>query len=366
MYNEDLESIKVSLNNLFLDPNNPRFWSEREIAEVRDSKIPDEKAQQDAQRRIREHGIEELYYSMLRNGYLPLDTIVVRPINGHGGKYVVVEGNRRLAALKMLLNALEMGTIEEEGIDEDYLDRLEESINDGINVLVYKGTDTDDISWLLQGIRHISGIRPWQPAQRAKLVAQRIEKDKMSFAQAGQQFGLSAKAVGRLYRAYKGLEQMRSDDEYGSKSKNEYFSLFEEAYRNKVVRDWLSWDDKLNEFTNNSNIKQFYSWIVPDDEQGNKRRMHDPKHVSILAGLLEKERQDLLGQIDRYEVSVEEAKGFADASPTPRNWKSELKQAQKVIINIPLEALVNAEEELVTTLREIRDFADNLLSKYQN
>ena len=51
---------------------------------------------------IRGHGVTELQYSILRNGFLPLDRIVVRPISGSNGKYVVVEGTRRLAALRFL------------------------------------------------------------------------------------------------------------------------------------------------------------------------------------------------------------------------------------------------------------------------
>ena len=102
-----------------------------------------------------------------------------------------------------------------------------------------------------------AGIRPWQPAQRARLVADQIESKGLSFSEAGQKFGLSAQAVGRLYRAYKALEQMRQDDDFQGKALNEYFSLFEEAIRNRQTRDWLGWRDELTQFENTSNLKQF-------------------------------------------------------------------------------------------------------------
>ncbi|MGY3611697.1 hypothetical protein ACWGRJ_48565, partial [Bradyrhizobium sp. Lot11] len=133
---------------------------------------------------------------------------------------------------------IEASTVAEEGIDDDYLARLQESTNE-IEVLVYRGSGGEDISWMLQGIRHISGIRPWEPAQRAKLVAEQIDQEKKTFRAAGQQFGLSPQAVGRLYRTYKALQQMRADEEFGSKARNDYFSLFEEAYRNPTMREWL-------------------------------------------------------------------------------------------------------------------------------
>jgi len=166
MYVDQLEEQRISVENLFLDPNNPRFWTERTTKDVPDAKIPDDKVQTTTFSAINQHGVEELRDSILRNGFLPLDRIVVRPIAGHDGKYVVVEGNRRLAALKSLRQQIADDLISEENISADYLENLKES-TDVLEVLVYTGTDTADIAWRLQGIRHISGIRDWQPAQRA-------------------------------------------------------------------------------------------------------------------------------------------------------------------------------------------------------
>ena len=70
-------------------------------------------------------------------------------------------------------------------------------------------------------------------------MAEQIDQHNLRFREAGQKFGLSAQAIGRLYRAYKALEQMRQDDEFQSKARNNYFTLFEEAYRNIDVRNWL-------------------------------------------------------------------------------------------------------------------------------
>ena len=115
---------------------------------------------------IRKHGLVELKNSILRNGFLPLDRIVVRELDGIRGKYVVIEGNRRLAALKWLRSDIDEGLVAEEGIDpdSDYLEKLAESTKE-IEVLVYLGDDKNDIAWILQGIRHIGGIRDWEPAQ---------------------------------------------------------------------------------------------------------------------------------------------------------------------------------------------------------
>jgi ParB-like chromosome segregation protein Spo0J len=125
MYSEELEQRLLSLDQLFLNPNNPRFWSERDRKKkCLDAKIPDDTIQKNTLKRIEAFGVKELRDSILRNGFLPMDRIVVRPIEDHGEKYVVVEGNRRLAALKSLHSQIEAGDIDEDDIDEDYPSQL--------------------------------------------------------------------------------------------------------------------------------------------------------------------------------------------------------------------------------------------------
>ncbi|MBW4565161.1 MAG: hypothetical protein KME32_29505 [Mojavia pulchra JT2-VF2] len=188
MYNDELEARNLSLEQLFLDPNNPRFSSERDKP-TSENKIPDQKIQERTLKKmIESFGVKEVRDSILRNGFLPMDRIVVRPINGHGDKYVVVEGNRRLSALKDLHRLIEDGEISEEGIDEEYLNRLQSSTQE-VEVLLYKG-NSNDISWRLQGIRHISGIKEWSPAQQAILVARLVDEGK-SFTEVSKKIARS-------------------------------------------------------------------------------------------------------------------------------------------------------------------------------
>lgn len=373
MYSEELEQRQLSLDQLFLDPNNPRFWSERKKM-TPEAKIPEPKNQDKTQKAIEDFGVKELRDSILRNGFLPMDRIVVRPIQGHGDKYVAVEGNRRLAALKMLHRQIEAGEIDEDGITDEYLNKLRASTVN-IEVLLYKGTE-GDISWVLQGIRHISGIRDWSAAQRAILVAKQVDELKSIdnrgvFTRVGQQFGMTAKAVARFYRVHNSLEQIHSDDEYGTKSQDEnltLFTLFDEAHRNSAVRSWLEWDEDNQKFKNTSNLKQFYSWIIPDEEQQNKRRIHNPDHVKFLAKLLEKKRTDLVGAIDRYEMTIEEVKGNINAiqENDSYNWLADIDGAKKAVNKLPIQVMMEHPEELRKALIELRECIDKILNPLEN
>ncbi|QQJ13550.1 hypothetical protein HFQ57_19805 [Salmonella enterica subsp. enterica serovar Havana] len=69
MYMDQLECKKIPVDNIFLDPNNPRFWTQSNRVIVKDKNITDEQKQLKAKQEIDVHGIDDLYNSILRNGF---------------------------------------------------------------------------------------------------------------------------------------------------------------------------------------------------------------------------------------------------------------------------------------------------------
>jgi len=366
MYNDLLTEELLPIDKLHLDPNNPRFWSEqtKDLPLVPDTKVADEVHQTRSLESISRHGIDELKKSILRNGFLPLDRIVVRELDGCPGEYVVIEGNRRLAALKTLRKEIDEGLVSEEGIEpeSDYLKDLFARTNK-IAVLVYLGDEKRDIAWILQGIRHIGGIKEWEPAQQGKLVADQIDQDGLSLTQAGQMFGLSAQAVGRRYRTYKALEQMRNDPEYSSKAANKYYSLFEEAIRQKTVKTWLGWNNSSNRFENEDNLHQFYDWIIPDEENDERRRrIHDPRHIKYLGAIIDSEKTSLLTDIDNHEIEIETAHQRVRDAGKKFDWKSALETAESLVDEIPASALADNPQAILKLLERLKNRVESLIS----
>lgn len=345
MYNDELEVAIISIENLYLDPNNPRFFEKNKKIPL--IKYTEQKIQDDALKAIKEYNVNDLVNSITANGFLPMDRIVVKQI-GDSNDYYALEGNRRLASIKTLRTQILSGVVEiDDKLTQEYYDALYSSL-DKIEVLIYKG-DKNNISWMLQGIRHISGIKDWSPTQRAKLVSELIENENQDFTSVGKQFGLSAIAVGRLYRGYRGLQQMKEDTEFSNKAQNDYFTLFEEAHKNKDVRKWMKWNDDSYTFEDVDNFKQFCSWISKDeDREGTNeqsRRLHDSRHVRMLGNLISKKRDDLIAQIDQFQISIEQATGRADETKE-NDWKAELERAKKAIDHIPVKYLHDAKEYL--------------------
>jgi hypothetical protein len=371
MYTEDLKEATLSIDQIFLDPNNPRFWSEKTGRDVPDKKIPEPNHQSTALKEISEFGVEELLTSILRNGFLPLDRIVVRAIKDYEDKYVAVEGNRRLAALITLRQRIADGMIEEEGFDEEKLSALKTS-TDKIQVLVYSGSEGADVAWMLQGIRHLSGIREWSPAQQGKLVADQIDRLGMNFREAGQSLGLSATAVGKRFRAYKALEQMRKDEEFRGKAENKYYSLFEEALGSQSVKNWLGWNDQDFNFKNTNNLHQFYNWITPDDQHENKRRLHDPRHIKKLGLLIAGKHTALMEQVDSHALGIEAASEKAKETGPSHDWKKNIESAIVLLKEIPHAAITDHADDIVgalapieTLLLSMKETATNTLAKQE-
>lgn len=350
MYMDQLVCKKVPVNNILLDPNNPRFWTQANRPTVPDKNIPDDSKQAKARQEIDQHGISDLYNSILRNGFLLLDRIVVRPIVGVPDRYVVVEGNRRFRSLSKLRADIKNDDVVGEEIDEAALQHLLQE-TDEIEVLIYNGSDGVDISWMFQGIRHISGIRQWDPAQRAKLVAEQIDGEHKKLGVVGQQFGLSAQATGRLYRTYRALTQMREDEEFSAKARNDYFSLFEEVLRNNILKEWLGWDEAQKKFSDLNNLRRFYSWISPDEEHEDDRRLHDPKHIKSVAYLIENHHNDLLDDFEGYLLTIEEARVKATADePKLKDWRKIMATALILLGDLPQSALADDSQEFLDEL----------------
>lgn len=141
-----------TISDLELDRENPRLPSRLKGAEERD---------------ILEYlalktNIEDLITSIGENDFFPGEAIVVTRSASESGKYVVLEGNRRLTALKLLQ-------------DVDLAKAISNSIADAVSrakhrptvVPAYEVNSRNDVLQYL-GFRHVSGVQRWEPLAKAR------------------------------------------------------------------------------------------------------------------------------------------------------------------------------------------------------
>jgi hypothetical protein len=250
-----LEPIIVNIDHIFLDPNNLRLIGLRRQTPER--RFLEEGVQSSVLTLMERFDIDSLKKSFLQEGVLPVDKIVVRRYDS-SDNYIVVEGNRRIAAIKSLLNEHDSGEIT---INEQRLQELSE-----LNVLLLKNATKED-TLLIQGIRHVPGIREWGAYERASAVSYLLDRGYSDNDVSNLLGGIIRRAeVVRYYRAYGAIQQMKEDDEYGRFFKPEYFTYFDEILKPKyaAVRRWLNWDGRQRKFRNEENAKTFYKWLTGD------------------------------------------------------------------------------------------------------
>lgn len=343
-----LQPISLPLNQIYLDPNNPRFtaadWDYIPV-ETWDK----EDIQNAAQRRLlSDFDVEKLRMSMEVNGFLPIDRVIVKKFADD--KYVVLEGNRRICAAKL---------IGQYAIDGSTVSTAVRESLDSIPCLHYIGTD-EDAAWVFQGLRHISGVAEWSAFNKAKLLVEQMEKDSLNLTQVGKRFGLTPHGAGQWVRGYYAFNQARQASDYINEVDERSYPYFQELFgrSSTPVREWLDWNENKYEFSNKLNLDEFISWLYPrpsaDDEDGTakkgdfgRRRLARRDDLRQLASLMVSEK-DLFEQFRGgteleacYSLMLtrrfeEEAKKRADPV---LDLFAAIENCTKVISNVPYKAM---------------------------
>jgi len=282
-----LSPISVGLDALLLDPNNPRF-SELgdEINSVPESRFADDKVQSSTFDKMRNplFDVNELRDTIRTLGFLPMDRIVVRKwkVQADNPKYVVIEGNRRVTALKWLVNLHEVGKETFDGERMENLTELE-------CLLLDDALAPEAATLILPGLRHVSGIKEWGAYQKAKAVFA-LRETGMSPQEAAQSLGLSTRAANQAYRCYLALENMKGDEEFGEFTEPRMYSYFEEVFKRPTVKNWLEWSDDKGKFVKEDRVSEFYSWMLPPrEEDDGVHKLPEAKSVRELAEIIEDE-----------------------------------------------------------------------------
>lgn len=256
--------INAPLDQFLLDPNNPRCAIKLDsVVNVPDSQAERLQAQLLAQ--FDRSGvsdifpIDDLIGSFKQVGYIPIDRVVVRR-TAHG-KLIVVEGNRRVSALKVL---------------KERHDKRQEELEPALLAvmaslpameLVTEGLSDDEvhhrISTLL-GIRHHGSLLEWEPLPRAFSIYQSF----MATPPRQSSFRFDAEKRGRVamtlsikpgevtkgLRTYIAFQQLKA---LSDSVLDKHFSLVEAAVTgpNLFLNDFLKRDESTFQLADESAAK---------------------------------------------------------------------------------------------------------------
>jgi hypothetical protein len=277
----------VSPDELEFDPKNPRFGG-----------LLSHKSQEQLQSAVfgEPYYASELVDSLLENGFIDYEPLIVRR---DGRKYIVVEGNRRLAAVRHI-----RANLDNYPNAKSQLDR--------IPVLVFPGS-TDDVQQnamrVYLGVRHLLGFREWPPVSKA-IFLDRESRNPGGLDRIIKEVGITKQQARRFLVPYRLLKKAQLPLPPG-----EDFWVLGESLARTGVKGFLQLDVDANTLEVRSFHKQNLSKLM-DDLYGQKvsgtsrrdpatRKVKDTRDISLFAKILAS---------DRARAYLHRGKGLREAS----------------------------------------------------
>ncbi len=210
----------IPVENLLFDFENPRLTMGEDI-----------KTDKEMVRVLwHDMAVDEIVDSIAANGFFREEPLIAIPndpkkIDPKNDRFIVVEGNRRLAAVRLLLNEdlqREVGAKEIPPVDRKLRQDLQR-----LPVGVYGKREQ---VWAYLGFRHINGPKPWDALGKAQFVARVYEEQGVDLDQIAKQIGDRNVTVKRLYRGFTLLRQAETQAKFDRDDANAYRFFFSHLY----------------------------------------------------------------------------------------------------------------------------------------
>jgi hypothetical protein len=258
MSNANFERIPVA--DLLLDPDNPRLpksMSNKNEKEIINFLLSDA-------------SLIELMLAIGKNGFFEGEQLLVVK---QGEKYLVVEGNRRLSAVKLLHNP-ELGEVYKSKILQVVAETDKKNIPEKIPCLIFNNKD-EILKYL--GYRHITGIKSWKLLEKAryltKLKDDYFPNDTINIAsrEIAKMIGSRRDYVVRVISGYQLYEVIDRNNFYNIKGvddTNFYFNYLADSLDRSNIADFLGVDLEKENPTENikyNNLKEWTNWLFNKD-----------------------------------------------------------------------------------------------------
>lgn len=220
----------VPVKDLLLDYANPRLSEfgidkqsqQKEIVQV----LWDEMA------------LKELIYSIISDGFWEYEPLIVLQ---NGDKFIVLEGNRRLAAVMLihdhsLIEQMPEWIAKEIGNTHQVVNQLRE-----IPVIIVQSRED---AWRFIGFKHVNGPAKWGSFAKAKYVAEIHNEYGIPLQTIAHQIGDKNRIVQRLYQALMVLKQARDVGVYSYEediqARRIYFSHLYVGLQSEGIKQYLN------------------------------------------------------------------------------------------------------------------------------
>lgn len=284
----DYQLKEVKVDDLILDQENPRI--PHSLHGGTEDKV--------IQYMIEHASITEIMESISENDYFPGEPIIVVP---EGDKYIVIEGNRRSTALKLLHNP---------GLANKQKNKIQEisqrpNGKKPVEVPALIAKDRNEVQSYL-GFRHITGVKNWKALEKGRYLnqlRQRIQEENPTIGinelakELAISIGSRSDYVKRVIVAYELYEIIEENDHFNIDGLNDttfYFAnLVDSLNRPNLVKFLevdLSKNDPLKVYREEGNtfdnLREWCEWLFKKNSENITRVQGKSDQLSMLASIV--------------------------------------------------------------------------------
>ena len=222
---------KVPVELLHFDRENPRFTPDKRPTDTSDAAV--------IEYLDRTADLGELIQSIASSGYVDIEPLIVI---GRGDNLIVLEGNRRLAALKSLLHP---DLAKEANVSVPLVD---EALRPGLKAVTAFKVEHEDEARNLIGFKHINGPQGWDAYAKALYAAKWLDdevakgENGLSLNEIASRMGDKHDTLYRIVSAAYVLQQAEDNDLFrveDRSKKNFHFSHMYTALTYTEYREFL-------------------------------------------------------------------------------------------------------------------------------
>lgn len=304
--------------------------------------------------------LDELLESISTNGYLDIEPLVVT--GNDDGTLVVLEGNRRLATLRLLSEPALAESIRHQEHVEIQVPDAAAVASTLTHVSVYK-VDSRNAARTFIGFKHINGPAKWNAYAKAKFAAD-WHKSGIVLTKIARAIGDRHDTIKRMVFAIYVLEQAEFQVSDVAAPKFNFSHLYTALARSQYMNflnikaSWTMYDPKPNPVPPDhlAKLQDVLLWIYGSRSEDIRPvvRVQNPDIKRLGEVLASREATHIL----RIDANLESA--YAATEPVDARFKSSLFNARDNIRNVAgtLRAYDGRDESLVNVAQDINETAD--------
>jgi hypothetical protein len=182
-----------------------------------------------------EMALEEIVISITAHGFFQTEPLLIVE---EQKKKIVIEGNRRLAAVKIILDS----ELTKDILPERIQDKITVKLKKGLGELPVLQLKSREEAWRFIGFKHINGAAKWNSFAKAIYIADVHNKYKISLDDIAYQVGDTHNTVQKLYQGIMVIEQaekLKVFDRADITKRRLYFSHLYTALQYEGFKEYL-------------------------------------------------------------------------------------------------------------------------------